>query len=200
MKIFITRHGETIWNTEGKMQGHLNSDLTEKGVEHTKKLNTYLKDINFDKVFCSPLGRAIQTADILTKEKDVEFEIIDNLAEMNFGCWEGMTHSKVKEIYTDKHYNFWNKPQLYTPIDGESFEELIHRAQILLNDIINKNYENILIVSHAIMVKALYYVMKNYTIEEFWNPPFIEGTSLTIVEYKNGEYKFIKEASTEHLD
>ena len=43
MRIFITRHGETIWNTKGKMQGHLNSPLTEKGVKNAEKLNIHLR-------------------------------------------------------------------------------------------------------------------------------------------------------------
>lgn len=199
MRIFITRHGETIWNTKGKMQGHLNSPLTEKGVKNAEKLNIHLKNIKFDKVYCSPLGRAVETANILVKEKNNKVEIIDNLSEMNFGCWEGMTHTEVKEIYAEEHYNFWNKPELYTPIDGESFDELIARAKSLLTDITNSCYENVLLVSHAILVRALYYVMKNYNMKEFCNPPFIEGTSLTIVEYKNNKFTFLKEASTEHL-
>ena len=57
MKIYITRHGETKWNIQGRMQGWKNSDLTEKGIENAKKLGKSLKEINFDCIYSSPSGR-----------------------------------------------------------------------------------------------------------------------------------------------
>ena len=140
MKIYITRHGETIWNTEGKMQGRLNSNLTEKGICHARKLGSYLSDIPFDKLYCSPAGRAIQTAENIIGNRDINLSILNDLAEMSFGCWEGMTHLQVKEKYELEHYNFWNKPENYIPIDGESFDELINRAKHVLKIITEVSY------------------------------------------------------------
>ena len=54
MRIYLVRHGETIWNTEGRIQGWKNSNLTEKGIEDAKALGKYLRDVDFQCAFTSP--------------------------------------------------------------------------------------------------------------------------------------------------
>lgn len=200
MKIYITRHGETEWNKAGKMQGWKNSNLTEKGIENAKKLGESLKQINFDCIYCSPLGRAVETAKCIRGDKETQIVLKESLKEMGFGLWEGMEHIKVEELYPNQKFNFWNKPNLYEPVEGESFEQLLCRARQALGEIIsNTEHENILIVSHAIFIKAIYGIIKNYSIEEFWNPPFIYDTCLSILEIKNDKINIILEADVSHL-
>lgn len=202
MKIFITRHGQTEWNEIGKLQGWKDSKLTEKGIEDAKKLGESLSHIEFNKIYCSPLGRAIDTANSIKGDRYTEIIITESLKEMGFGSWEGIEHSIVKELYPDHHFNLWNNPHFYEPIDGESFEVLFDRVKKTLNDIIdNNNYgDNILIVSHAVVIKTIYSIIKNISLENFWNPPFIHGTCLTILEVKDKEMQFVLEADVSHLD
>lgn len=201
MKIYITRHGETEWNKAGKMQGWKNSNLSEKGIQNAKKLGESLKDIDFDCIYCSPLGRAIETAKCIRGSKNTEIIPKEALKEMGFGLWEGMEHTKVQELYATEQFNLWNKPHLYEPVEGESFEELLCRTRQVLNEIINNSeHENILIVSHAILIKAIYAIIKNYSLEDFWNPPFMHDTCLTILEMKDNEISIILEADVSHLD
>jgi broad specificity phosphatase PhoE len=201
MKIYLTRHGETQWNTQGRMQGWKNSDLTEKGIDNAKKLGASLKDINFDYIYSSPLGRAIETANCIKGNKDTQIILKDSLKEMGFGLWEGMEHLKVKELYPVQLSNFWNKPNLYEPIDGESFEEVLFRTRETLKELINlDSYENILVVSHTVFIKAVYAILKDYSLQEFWNPPFMNDTCLTVLEVENKEIRIILEADISHLD
>ena len=68
---------------------------------------------------------------------------------MSFGIWEGMHSDDIIREYNDERYKFWNEPNLYKPIGGETFEEFIKRIKITLNDITNQNKgENILLVTH----------------------------------------------------
>lgn len=201
MKIYITRHGKTEWNKEGRMQGWKNSDLTEEGLQNAKKLGESLKDVEFDCIYCSPLGRAVDTAKWIRGSKPTEIIIKDSLKEMGFGSWEGMEHTKVRELYPEQSHNLWNKPHLYEPVDGESFQELLDRARQALGDIINNtSCENVLVVSHAVLIKAIYVIIKNCSIEELWNPPFIGDTCLTIVEVKENDIRIIVEADASHLE
>lgn len=201
MKIYITRHGETEWNKAGKMQGWKNSNLTEKGIENAKKLGESLRNIDFDCVYCSPLGRAVDTAECIIGDKDTEIVLKESLKEMGFGLWEGMEHEKIEKLYPTQQFNLWNRPDQYEPIDGESFEEVISRAKGVLDEIINyTGYENVLIVSHAIFIKAICSIVKKYSIKEFWNPPFMYDTCLTVLEVKDKKINLILEADTSHLD
>jgi probable phosphoglycerate mutase len=201
LKIYIVRHGETEWNKLGKMQGGKNSDLTAKGIDNAKKLGDSLKDIDFGCIYCSPLGRAIQTAENIRGDKDIKIVFKEGLKEMNFGSWEGMKHKEVEELYPEEQFNLWNKPQLYKPIDGENFEQLLGRTRQVIDEIIKENiHENVMVVSHAVLIKAIIAVIKNYSLSEFWNPPFINDTSLSIVEVTENDMKFILEADVSHLN
>lgn len=91
--IYITRHGETDWNKEHKIQGHTDVPLNEEGEKQANILRDELKDIKFDKVFSSDLIRAKRTAEILTLERDLEIETTNILREVNYGDFEG-THTR----------------------------------------------------------------------------------------------------------
>lgn len=201
MKIYVTRHGETQWNREGRLQGWKNSNLTQNGIENAKKLGESLKDIDFDCIYCSPLGRAVDTANYIRGDKDTKIITVDELREMNFGSWEGMEHARVEELYTTQSFNLWNKPHLYEPIDGESFQELFDRVNKALNDIIkNSTAENVLLVSHAVVIKAIYATVKGHSLEHLWDPPYMKDTCLTILEAIDDEVKIVLEADVSHLD
>lgn len=200
MKLYIIRHGETYWNIEGRMQGTKDSKLTEQGKMEALNLGESLKDTKIDYIYSSPLERAYDTSVLIRGERDIPIEIKNNLIEMNFGKWEGMLSDDVEKEYKEEHYTFWNEPHLYTTLDGETFEELIKRVKVALNEIVNKNKgENILLVTHAIVIKAIYAIVKGYEIEEFWNPPFIKNTCVTIVEYNENNYNITLEANTSHV-
>lgn len=201
MRIYITRHGETEWNKEGKMQGWQNSNLTDKGVENAKKLGESLKNIEFDYIYCSPLGRAIDTAKYIRGDKSTEIIIEDSLKEMGFGSWEGKERTVLEELYPVQRHNFFNKPHLYEPVDGESYQELIGRIGAVLEKIAgDTTAENILVVTHAAVIKAIYSIIKDIPLEDFWGPPYMYDTCLTILEVTNGETNCILEADTSHLD
>ncbi|MGL5675202.1 MAG: histidine phosphatase family protein [Cellulosilyticaceae bacterium] len=201
MKVYITRHGETAWNLEGKMQGWADSGLSSNGVENAQKLGEHLKDIEFDAIYCSPLGRAIETANYIKGNRPLQMIYRDSLKEMNFGKWEGMKHADIEGVYGEERNNFWNNPMQYQTIEGESFDDLLARAGKFIEELKQlKDAKNVLVVSHAIYIKALYAVIRGYTLEEFWNPPFIYDTSLTILDIEDSRIEIELEADVSHLD
>ena len=203
MKIYVARHGQTVWNTEHRMQGWQDSDLSPKGIEDAKRLGFRMQHIKFDSIFSSPLGRAFNTAQYVRGDREKEIITIDSFKEMNFGKWEGMYDSEVKEKYPEEHHNFWKKPELYKPIEGESFSELMERVDKGLKVLVKENEginENVLLVTHTCVIKSILSLVKNYKVEQFWNPPFIYATSLTILEVDNDSIKTTLEADTSHLN
>jgi probable phosphoglycerate mutase len=201
MKIYITRHGETEWNKEGRMQGWENSKLTQKGIDNARKLGKNLKNIDFSCIYCSPLGRTVETAEQIRGSRDIDIICDDSLKEINFGIWGGMMHSEIAEIFPEQHENFWHKPHLYEPIQGEGFPEFIDRVKSgFLNIIANASGENILIVTHAGVKKAISLILKNLSIENFWDPPFMYDTCLTVIEKDGNDMRFILEGDTSHLE
>ena len=86
MKLYVLRHGETDYNKEGIFQGQNNIDLNEEGIKQAQITAKSLENIFFDKVYVSPLKRAIETAKIVTNN---ELEIDDRIKERSFGKLEG---------------------------------------------------------------------------------------------------------------
>ncbi|MBB6698413.1 histidine phosphatase family protein [Clostridium algidicarnis] len=200
MNIYIARHGETKWNIEGRMQGFKDSDLTQKGVSDAKSLGESLKDIDFDCIYSSPLGRALDTAKYIRQDDNIKIILDDSLKELNLGLWEGMTHEEIKEKYPLQYNNFREHPESFESQGGESFLEIIKRVEDGLNNIIkDENHENILIVTHTCVIKAISIIVKGNDVKDFWNLPFINNTSLTILEVINKEIKVLLEADVSHL-
>lgn len=204
MRIYVTRHGETEWNKAGKMQGWSDSSLTDKGASNAEKLGNRLKDTEFRKIYCSPLGRALQTADYIKGDREIELVIKDELKEMGFGIWEGMEHERIEEKYPDARHKFWKQPHLYEPVDGETFEDLFARVKKVLDEIIEDNLSlgdvNVLVVTHAVVKKAIYKLVTGIEVSRFWDPPFMHDTSLTVIEVDEEGMRIILEADTTHLD
>ncbi len=94
---------------------------------------------------------------------------------------------------------FWNNPEKFNPNDGESFFDLVVRAADVLERII-KEYKgkDILIVTHAGVLKALYVYIKSKPISEFWSGVFMKATCLSVIEIDKNEKKFILEGDISH--
>ena len=88
-RFYIVRHGETEWNTKKIMQGHLDSPLTENGINQAANLANELKEIEFIKVISSDLMRAYRTAKIIAVDKDIAVTSTELLREINLGPFTG---------------------------------------------------------------------------------------------------------------
>ncbi|MGQ3489509.1 histidine phosphatase family protein [uncultured Roseovarius sp.] len=91
--VYLLRHGETVWNKAGRIQGQMNSDLTDLGREQAKTQAGILKrlEIGLDDIglFCSPLTRTRETAALALEGRDCTID--DRLIEIGCGAWEGLT-------------------------------------------------------------------------------------------------------------
>lgn len=131
--IFILRHGETVWNISGRFQGRRDSELTEAGRLQALCQRKILKahGIAPDAVFCSPQGRARQTAHLIFgAEHNIRFDA--RLQEIDFGQWEGLTRDEVATQTGDTSASgLW---QFESP-GGEDFTAISRRVSDFLDDL-----------------------------------------------------------------
>lgn len=204
MKIYFVRHGETVWNTKKIFQGIKNSPLTELGKEQTKKLKEHLKDVKFTHFYSSPLGRALETINILTEDrKNVKIEIIPDFREINMGQMEGVPKDDFESAFPVEFYNLWNNGKDYDPakFEGETLQSVYKRAENGLKFLTenHKDDDVLLVVSHGVTLEAIFANIKGETVDTFAERNVPENTSVTIVEYKNGSYKIVLFSDTTHL-
>lgn len=199
--LYITRHGETLWNLEGRMQGWKDSPLSEKGIEQAKLLYERLKCIDFNKIYSSSCGRAFKTAEILKGTRDLKLIKEDDLREVNMGNWEGMLQSDIEKKWPDQIHNFWKAPNLYKSETGEDFCKAQKRLVLKVEKIINDNLgKTVLIVTHAAALKLILCHYANRNIKEMWEPPFIYQTSLSILQIEEEKAEIIMEGDTSHYN
>jgi len=199
LRLYITRHGETEWNIERRMQGWKDSSLTPKGVENAIALGNRLKDVDFNCIYSSSSRRTIHTAELIRGNRDIHIIPNDNLREINLGEWEGKTAEEVETIDKQGRKAFWETPHLYVPKSGESYFQVRDRIETVINKIIEEHKDgNVLIVTHAVIVKTMMSLFKGYPVEKLWEPPIIHGTSLCIAEVDKNKINVILEGDMSH--
>lgn len=199
MKLYITRHGTTEWNLEKRLQGWADSPLTEDGRNRAIKLGNSLKDIDFDMIYTSPQERALNTAKLIRGNKNTEIKVHNGLKELRYGSWQGMYISDIEKDYPEDYHSYINDPEQYMPEDGESMVDLFQRVNLFLEEISTMNYQNILIVSHGITIKAIIAIIKELSWQEFASLEIYTGTALNVCELKDGSFEFLLEGDISHL-
>ncbi|MGL5122932.1 MAG: histidine phosphatase family protein [Fusobacteriaceae bacterium] len=212
LKIYFVRHGQTEWNKLNKFQGNSDSNLTTLGIEQAKKLGEKLFNDNFkfDKIYSSPLKRAVLTAELITKN-NYPVHLIQEFKEISLGDMEGALYSEFEALHPKTYFNFFNNPQNYdpTPINGENFLVLLERVQEGLEKLANFHKESILceketsilVVTHGITLKAIFNFIENQGIDlnNFIDNPVPDNTSITTVVYKDNKFFIEDFSNTDHL-
>jgi probable phosphoglycerate mutase len=133
-RILLVRHGETAWNAAGRLQGHIDIALNERGREQARRnaraiLETFPDVATYDFV-ASPLSRARESMEIIRATLGLDrhgFRLDDRLKEISHGDWEGSTGEELQtrspELVAQRLTNRWE----FVPPNGESYRLLLDR-------------------------------------------------------------------------
>lgn len=200
MEIYIVRHGQTEWNIDKRFQGRTDIKLTEEGVAMAVESGKNLLDVEFDKVFSSPLSRAKVTAEAFLGGRNIPIHIEPRLREMSFGVYEGHTIEELLEEDPACTFQyFFSKPELYqAPEEGETFEEVIARASAFLTDTVeplanDPAIKRVMLVGHGAINKALMCHVKKHGVPEFWSGGLQKNCNVIILRYEDGIYTILDE-------
>lgn len=190
LKIYFARHGQTEWNKAGIMQGYLNSDLSTEGREQAKVLADSLKDIEFDHIYSSDLGRAYDTAMFVAKDRGMEVEKMSEFKEKHFGVWQGMKIADVLDQFPEQADAFFNNPAKYDheEIRSESLQQALDRM-IQGVDLLREKHddETILVVSHGTVLKLYFNYLEGKHINELRESEIMSNSSFRVVEFEDKE-------------
>ena len=144
MEILITRHGQTDWNVQEKLQGKADIELNQTGIEQAKIAKNKLENEKIDLIICSPLKRAKQTAEIINEGRNIPLIIDDRIAERDFGEFEGKNKSEFS------FEDFWSYKKAENYEKAEKIQDFFERIYNFLDDIKEKYKDKrILIVAHG---------------------------------------------------
>ena len=173
--LILVRHGESEWNRAGRIQGQVNSPLTDLGISQAIAISDYLSGIFLNQeleIYSSPLERAIQTAEIIAKGIDClssEVIIDERLNDFNLGEISGTYGwDKVAEIFPEQAQLRLQDPMRFHPSGGESGAEFEARLRSLMEDLKGEDTTKLL-VSHGIVNKFIRGIYKNISGKEMIN-------------------------------
>lgn len=155
--LYMLRHGETAWNTERRMQGTKNSDLTERGRAQAQAMGRTLK-IELARepgptIFLrSPLGRTRETSEIVGRELGIpatDWREDMRLAELSYGAWEGFSWKEIEVTHPTALADWRADPHGYCPPGGETHQQLNQRSAEMLA-LIAASGTRTVVVSHGV--------------------------------------------------
>ena len=193
--LILVRHGESEWNRAGRIQGQINSPLTDLGINQAKAIREYLSGILLNQqleIYTSPLDRAIQTAEIIAQ--GIEYPsrkiiIEERLNDFNVGEISGtFGWDKVAEIFPEQAQLRLQDPMRFHPSGGESGAEFEARLRSLLEDLKDDGTLK-LMVSHGIVNKFIRGILKNLSGKEMVE---LGESQNTIYRLEEGEETEIK--------
>lgn len=159
--IYITLHGETVWNLERRFQGHLDSPLTLRGVNQARLMGENLKRLFVDAIDCpivsSPLGRAWSTAKIICEVLGISPRRIESdsrLAEIDLGSWSGLTREEIEARWPDALNGSSRYDWYFRSPDGETLEAATNRLSAWLKDANIRN-QVVVAVTHGVASRVL---------------------------------------------
>lgn len=196
MNIYVTRHGETEWNTYWKLQGRSNTVLNEKGREQACLTHNGFVEagISFDRIYSSPLKRSVETAVLMTEKSESEIIKDDRLIEFCFGKAEGKTPDERNEDPELKDFHlFFDEPEKYVALEGaEPFESVLKRTAAFWEDEIKPlektEIQNILVVTHGGTMQSLLLHIDGRSLKDYWKTKMSNCTINKIV-LENGCFR-----------
>jgi len=184
MELILIRHGETIWNKEGRVQGLNDIELSDVGLNQAHKLALSIQDLNIKAIYSSPVKRAYQTAQIINEIHNAPIFLEPGLVEMDQGDFEGLTFQELKTCEKDFLQRWMKDPAAVTMPNGESLAGLQKRAWAVVANIIDKT-EDALIVSHNFTIAAILCRIQNISLSQF-RKVCVGTASKTVVSFQNG--------------
>ncbi len=213
MEIYLVRHGETEWNRQRRLQGRTDIPLNDAGLAEARKAAKALRDLNFDRIFTSPLQRARKTAEIIRGSREIPITAEPLLIEVSFGIGEGICLHTIPlggaaaqqdnvgasqvpadpaaEAVRQKVLRFFRDPGHYEPVEGaESIKEVKARALAFLDVLrpLEGSCERVLVTAHGGIIRAVLDVIEDLPDAEFWSGQLLPNCGAAVVSLDKGSF------------
>ena len=169
MKLYVIRHASTNFNDGGYINSQYDDGLSENGKKQLVELVKNAKHLKFDKIYCSSLRRAIDTAKPLALDHNLDINVDDRIIEVDFGKLTGKnseemitaTGKTATDLLNSYVYDF-------SVFEGESFIQVKNRVKEFINFINQKN-EDVAVITHSGVIRCIYFLIKNQKVGSFPN-------------------------------
>jgi broad specificity phosphatase PhoE len=149
MILYLVRHGESVFNLERRIQGQLNVELSSLGHRQSLALAEALKSQPIEALYCSPLRRAMETAQPIAHQLCLEIKTDDRLKEINAGIFQGLHWDEIERLHPVEAVRWRTQEPDFVIPGGESRRALMERARACFDSIRETGLRQVLIVAHG---------------------------------------------------
>lgn len=135
MRLYLVRHGHTIWAEEGRYCGTSDPPLTERGEAQARSLAHRLANEPIGRIVSSPRIRSARTAAILAEALKLSVEVVPGLGETGYGLWEGLTRAEIASRFPEEWRAWQARPDIVPPPGGENGLQTWQRARPALREV-----------------------------------------------------------------
>jgi broad specificity phosphatase PhoE/hypoxanthine phosphoribosyltransferase len=203
--LFLIRHGQSADNEGGdRYSGITESLLTEKGIAQAQDVGRVLQKEGIQRIFTSPMKRAIATARNIQSLSGGYLTIDSRLREIDYGEWEGLTRKEVYTKWRELYEQYKVDPVYNIPPGGESpkiiLERIIDFLQDIQNSLVSRITARVAIITHSAVARILLGHIKNIPLEKYRECRVDNASISKIIISHDGKINIEFENSTSHLE
>lgn len=199
-RICLVRHGETDWNVERRLQGHLDVPLNATGLAQAQATAANLAKERFAAIYSSDLRRAFQTATEAGKALGLAPSAEPRLRERRYGAFEGLTYDEARQRHPEDYHRFETRDPSFAFADGgESLEDFATRIRAALEALAALHADaRILVVTHGGVLDVAHRLATGKTLESA-RDFLIPNAALNWIELTPQGWRLLAWACQDHL-
>jgi broad specificity phosphatase PhoE len=169
-RIVLIRHGQTTWNKCERVRGQVDVPLDDVGLAQAEATAArVVEQYQPAAVYCSPLQRAVQTAQPIAGLLGQQVQAEPGFIDMSFGLWQGLTSEEVTRRWPELTHTWLQAPHLVTFPDGESLQLVRDRGTAALERVIKRHRdETAAIVGHTVINRVLLCFVLGVDNSNYW--------------------------------
>lgn len=199
LRIILLRHGETKWNVEGRFQGQIDTDLSERGLAQGQKAAAALADVPIDVAIASPLSRSYLTCKMAADRHNLTVRKDARLIEISHGLWEGVHADEIKDRYSEELALWHSAPEKVQMPEGENLEDVRRRVREAFDEY-TRDYDGktVLICAHDAVNKAIICDLLGLSMAHFWQIKQ-DNACINVLEWDKGAWRLVTLNATNHM-
>jgi probable phosphoglycerate mutase len=202
VRILLARHGETVFNVEGRWQGQSDSPLTDRGRTQAAELARALADEQIAAVYSSDLGRAASTAAEVASLHQLEVTREPRLREIHVGAWTGKQRDEINASYPGGLKAWATRPSDYQLPDGEQIRDAQARALDFFSQRMPAHLgQTVVVVSHGAVCQTILVNAMGGTVDDLWLKEGVDNCQISRLEWTaEGGLELIQLVDVRHLE
>jgi probable phosphoglycerate mutase len=202
VRILLARHGETVYNVEGRWQGQSDSPLTERGLEQSRELARALAMEPLAAVYSSDLGRASSTAHEVAAPHALDVIEDERLREIDVGEWTDKGRAEIQAAWPDELHAWATSPSTMRLPAGESLQHAQTRALEFIAERMPAHLgQTVAVISHGAVSQTILVEAMGQTVDDLWLEERMDNCQISRLEWTaEGGLKLIQLADVRHLE